>query len=104
MKKGIYTFVAKCEACQRNKGEIMKTIGPFQPQPILVAIWVDLSMDFKLGLLKASKKYNIIMVVDEYLSRYVHCCSIPHSFTTLPIAKLSSWIRFVNDMAHLIPL
>jgi hypothetical protein len=46
MKHDIPNFVAECDVCQCNKGEIVKSLGTLQPLPIPPAIWRDISMDF----------------------------------------------------------
>ena len=38
MKKGIYSFMAKCDTFQIHKGEIVKSIGEVQLLPILVVV------------------------------------------------------------------
>jgi hypothetical protein len=45
MKQDVWTFVAKCEVCQRNKGETIKASSTLQPLPIRPRIWRDISMD-----------------------------------------------------------
>jgi hypothetical protein len=71
MKQDIRNFVAKCEVCQHNKGETVKSPGTLQPLPIPPAIWKDISMDFITGLPKSGNK-SIIMVVVDRLSKYSH--------------------------------
>jgi hypothetical protein len=56
MKHDIRNFVAECEVCQRNKGEIVKSPGTLQPLPIPPAIWKDISMEFIIGLPKSGNK------------------------------------------------
>jgi hypothetical protein len=34
MKQDVRNFVAECDVCQRNKGEIIKSPGTLQPLPI----------------------------------------------------------------------
>jgi hypothetical protein len=80
MKQDIRNFVAKCDVCQCNKGEIVKYPGTLQPLPIPPAIWKDISMDFITGLPKLGNKSVIMVVVDRF-SKYTHFCTLQHPFT-----------------------
>ena len=64
MEKNILTFVVECNTCQRNKGETVKAPGTLQPFPISPTLWTDISMDFIVGLRKASKKSIIMVIID----------------------------------------
>jgi hypothetical protein len=85
MKQDIHTFVAKCDTCQHNKGETVKPPGTLQPLPLPPTIWMDISMDFIVGLPKSGNK-SIIMVVVDHLSKYAHFCALQHPFTTSIVA------------------
>jgi hypothetical protein len=85
MKQDIHKFVAKCEVCQRNKGETVKSPGTLQPLPIPPDIWKDISMDFITGLPKSGNK-SVIMVVVDRLSKYAHFCALHHPFTASTVA------------------
>jgi hypothetical protein len=87
MKKDIPQFVTKCEVCQRNKGETIKSLGSLQPLPIPTSMWTDISMDFMVGLPKVWKN-SFIMVVVDHLSNYAHFCALPHPFTATLIAQV----------------
>ena len=87
MKQDIRKFVAKCEVCQRKKGETVKSPGTLQPHLIPLAIWNDISMDFITGLPKSGNK-SVIMVVVDRLSKYAHFCALQHPFTTSIVAQL----------------
>jgi hypothetical protein len=87
MKHDIRKFVAECEVCQCNKGEIVKSPGTLQPLPIHPTIWKDISMDFITGLPKLGSKSAIMVVVDR-LSKYAHFFSLPHPFTASMVAQI----------------
>lgn len=87
MKRDILTFVAKCDSCQWNKGEIVKIPQALQPLPIPPTLWTNISMDFIVGLSKASNKSFIMMVVHR-LSKYAHFCALQHPFTSIAIAQI----------------
>ena len=71
MKNDIYTSISECDICQRNKGELIRPPGTLQSLPIPPSIWIDISMDFIVGLPKAGNK-SVIMVVVDRLSKYAH--------------------------------
>jgi hypothetical protein len=85
MKQDIHTFMAEFDICQCNKGETVKTTGTLQPLLIPPTIWMDISMDFIVGLPK-SKNNLVIMVVVDRLSKYAHLCALQHPFTTSTVA------------------
>lgn len=71
LHKMVKRFRKECSVCQRNKYETMKPAGLLQPLPIPESIWSEVSMDFIEGL-PISKRYNVIMVVVDQLSKYSH--------------------------------
>ena len=64
MKKDILTLVSECDTCQRNKGEMVKALGPFQPFPIPPTLWIYISMEFIACLPNDGNKSVIMVVVD----------------------------------------
>jgi hypothetical protein len=87
MKQDIRNFVAECDVCQHNKGEIVKSSSTLKLFSIPPAIWKDISMDFITDLPKSGNK-SIIMVVVDRLSKYAHFCALQHLFTTSTVAQI----------------
>jgi hypothetical protein len=87
MKQDIRNFIAECEVCQCNKGEIVKSPSTLQQLPIPLAIWKDISMKFIIGLPKSGNK-SVIMVVVDRLSKYAHFCALPHPFTASTVDQI----------------
>jgi hypothetical protein len=87
MKQDIHNFVAECDVCQCNKGEIVKSSGTLQSLTIPPSIWKDISMDFITDLPKSRNK-SIIMVVVDCLSKYAHLCALQHPFTKSTVAQI----------------
>jgi len=87
MKHDIHTFMAECDICQFNKGEIVKSSGTLQPLAIPPIIWTYISMDFIVGLPKSDNKEIIMLVVDR-LSKYSHLFSLQHPFTKSIMAQI----------------
>jgi hypothetical protein len=77
MKKYILHFVTESEVFQHNKGETIKSPRALQPIPIPTSIWIDISMEFIVGLPKYGNN-SLIMVVFDCLFKYAHFCSLPH--------------------------
>ena len=92
--------MGKCDTCQHNKGETLKTHGKIQFLSLQPTIWMDISMDLIVGFPKLGNKF-IIMVVVDYLSRYDHLCVLPHPFTISIVAQLFVDNIFkLHDMPH----
>jgi hypothetical protein len=79
--------MVECDVCQWNKGTIVKTPGTLQPLSISSSIWMDISMDFIVGLPKSSNK-SVIMVIVDRLSKYSYLFSLQHPFTTSTVAQI----------------
>jgi hypothetical protein len=87
MKQQIRNFVVKCDVCQRNKGETVKSSGTIPLLPIPPTIWKDISMDFITDLPKSGNKSVIIVVVD-HLSGYALFYALQHAFTASTVAQI----------------
>lgn len=64
MKKEIQDRIASCSMCQVNKYETLASPGLLQPLPVPIKVWVDISMDFIVGLPNSKGKTIIWVVVD----------------------------------------
>jgi len=71
-----------------------QTVSPavmLQTLPISRSIWEEISIDFLIGL-PNSKGYEVILVVVESLSNYVHFILIKHPYSAKRIDEI-----FVRD-------
>ena len=71
MHKHVHSLCDKCIACRKAKFR-MHPHGLYTPLPIPSMPWVDISMDFILGLPKTSKGKDSIFVVVDCFSKMAH--------------------------------
>ena len=71
MHKHVHSLCEKCIACRKAKSRL-HSHGLYTPLAIPSMPWVDLSMDFILGLPKTSKGKDSIFVVVDRFSKMAH--------------------------------
>ena len=86
-KKDLKDYFKGCELCLRNKHETSKPVGLLQPLDIPHTPWTSISMDFVEGLPK-SLKQDVVMVVVDRLTKYVHFIPLSHPYTAVKVATL----------------
>jgi len=86
MTKDVKFFVMWCEICQRCKFDATASPGLLQPLPIPGRIWQHITMDFIEGLLSSHCK-NVIYVVVDRLSKYVHFISLIHPYDVAEVTQ-----------------
>jgi len=75
MKKDVQKFCERCIACKKAKSKVMPH-GLYTPLPIMDSPWIDLSMDFVLGLPRTSNgKDSIFFVFDRFskITNFIPC-------------------------------
>ncbi|KAG7564224.1 Retrotransposon gag domain [Arabidopsis suecica] len=74
MKRMVEKFVGRCITCRTAKAT-PRPHGLYKPLPIPNAPWVDLSMDFLLGLPIQYRKDSIFVVVDRFskMAHFIPC-------------------------------
>ncbi len=87
MKQDVKSYIKGCEICQRIKSETCKPVGLLQPLSIPSKLWHSISMDFIKGL-PTSNKQNVILVVVDRLTKYVHFVALAHLYTASRVATL----------------
>lgn len=87
MKSDLKKFIKECDICQRIKSDTSSPAGLLQPLSIPTTPWTDVSLDFMEGLPK-SMGYEVILVVVDRLTKYVHFVPISHPYNAAKIASL----------------
>lgn len=79
LEKDVRVFIQSCNTCQRCKYDNATCPSLLQPLAIPTANWAEVSMDFISGLPK-SYGHEVIMVVVDKLTKYVHFIGMRHPF------------------------
>ncbi|GKC75614.1 putative reverse transcriptase domain-containing protein [Tanacetum coccineum] len=87
MERGISRFVERCRVCKLAKTRSTNA-GLYQPLPVLVAPWVDVSLDFVLGLPRTQRNKDSIMVVVDRFSKMAHFVPCNKTFDASKVACL----------------
>ncbi|KAL0550401.1 hypothetical protein IC582_014911 [Cucumis melo] len=87
MKTDVQKHCEECLKCQRNKTLALSPVGLLVPLDIPQSIWSDISIDFVDGLPKANE-YEVILVVVDCLSKYVHFLPSKHPYTAKAVTEL----------------
>ena len=87
MKKDVKDYIKGCKLRQRIKHETNKPAKLLQPLEIPYTPWSSISMDFVEGLPK-SLKQDVVMVVVDRLTKYVHFIPLFHPYTIVKVASL----------------
>lgn len=92
MKKDVDAYVRSCDTCQRSKSECRSPAGLLAPLPIPKQVWVDISMDFIMGLPR-SKGKDVIMVVVDRSSKCAQFIALSHPYSAKDVAEL--FVRYI---------
>jgi hypothetical protein len=87
MKRDVKRVCARCITCRQAKSRVLPH-GLYTPLPIPSAPWVDISMDFVLGLPRSRKGCDSIFVVVDMFSKMAHIISCHKTDDATHIADL----------------
>ncbi|KAH0691472.1 hypothetical protein KY289_018830 [Solanum tuberosum] len=87
LRRDVEDYIKGCEICQKCKYDKATYLGLFQPLAIPSLAWASVRMDIIEGLPK-SKGKEVIWVVVDRLTKYVHFVALSHPYTALDIANL----------------
>ena len=87
MKHDVGRACARCITCRQSKSRVLPH-GLYTPPPVPSAPWVDISMDFFLGLPRLRKGRDSIFVVVDRFSKMAHFISCYKTNDATHIADL----------------
>lgn len=82
LKQSLLHFIRNCNVCQKCKADIQAYPGLLQPLPIPENVWEEVNMDF------IEEGKEVIMVVVDRLSKYVHFMALSHPFSAIKVAQV----------------
>jgi hypothetical protein len=83
-------YVERCFICQRSKGALTNA-GLYTPLHVPDGPWLDLSIDFVLGLLRTQRSMDSILVVVDRFSKMTHFVACWKMMDATRIAHLYFW-------------
>ena len=87
MRRDVERICSKCIACRKAKYKSMPH-GLYTPLPVPTEPWVDISMDFVLGLRRTQKGSDSIFVVVDKFSKMAHFIACHQTDNAPHIANL----------------
>jgi hypothetical protein len=87
MRKDVEQFVARCATCQKAKSQLNPR-SLYMPLPVPFVPWVDISMDFILGLPRTKRGRDSIFVVVDRFSKMAHFIACHKSDDVVHIVDL----------------
>nr|GEV91648.1 putative reverse transcriptase domain-containing protein [Tanacetum cinerariifolium] len=87
MRKEVDRYVKRCHICQVSKGTATN-VGLYMPLPVPLQPWVDISIDFVLGLPRTQRVNDLIFVIVDRCSKMVHFIPCKKTTDEVNLAQL----------------
>ncbi|GJT98365.1 putative nucleotidyltransferase, ribonuclease H [Tanacetum coccineum] len=87
MRKEVDRYVKRCRICQVSKGTTTNA-RLYMPLPVPAQPWVDISMDFVLGLPRTQRGNDSIFVVVDHFSKMVYFIPCKKTTDAVNVAQL----------------
>ncbi|GJS76143.1 putative nucleotidyltransferase, ribonuclease H [Tanacetum coccineum] len=87
MRKEVDRYVKRCRMCQVSKGTSTNA-DLYMPLPVPLQSWVNISMDFVLGLPRTQRDNDSIFVVVDRFSKMVHFIPCKKMTDAVNVAQL----------------
>lgn len=87
LKKGVENHIRNCPVCHVTKSEHVHIPGLLNPLEVPDMAWTHISMDFVEGLPK-SKGKDVILVVEDRLTKYAHFIALSHPYTVEEVVQV----------------
>ena len=88
MKRDVSEFVTKCLVCQRVKAEHQVPSGLLQPIRIPEWKWDRITMDFVVGLPLTGRRYDLVWVIVDRLTKSAHFLPVRTDYSLDKLAEL----------------
>jgi hypothetical protein len=88
MKHETARYVSECDTCRKVKADDMKPRGLLQPLSIPDWKWDDISRDFIIGLPLTARKYNLIWVIVDQLTKSAHFIPVNTNYNVQKYAEI----------------
>jgi hypothetical protein len=88
MKHEAARYVSKCDTCQKVKADYVKHGGLLQPLSIPEWKWNDISMNFIVGLPLTTRKFDLIWLIMDQLSKSAHFIHVHTHYDARRYAKI----------------
>ncbi|XP_070039488.1 uncharacterized protein [Nicotiana tomentosiformis] len=93
MKKDIVEYVARCLTCQQVKCERQRLGGLIQRLEIPKWKWERVTIDFVVGIPQTLKKFDVVLVIIDRLTKSVHFILVVTTYSSEQLAEILASLK-----------